>query len=78
MAFVTVARRGSRYAPFTEPLALLPRYPTDEEDQMQQRISVLKARGAMILGHGAMLKVLLASLALVVVALIVVALIYTG
>ena len=40
---------------------------------MYKRISVLKARGAVILGHG---EVLLASLTMVLIAFIVVALIY--
>ena len=43
---------------------------------MRKRISELKARGAVILGHGAMLKVLLISLALGVVAFIVVGVVY--
>ena len=41
---------------------------------MGKRISELKARGAVILGGGAMLKVLLISLGLVIVAFIIVAL----
>lgn len=43
---------------------------------MHKRLSEVKARGAVILGHGAMLKVLLASLAMVVVAFIAVAMFY--
>lgn len=42
---------------------------------MQKRFSALKARGAVILGQGTMLKVLLASLVIAVAAFIVVALI---
>lgn len=41
---------------------------------MYKRITGLKARSAVILGHGAMLKVLLASMMIVVIAFIVVAL----
>lgn len=40
---------------------------------MGKRISAVKARGAIILGNGAMLKVLLISLGLVILAFIVVA-----
>lgn len=43
---------------------------------MSRPISELKVRGAVILGRGAMLKVLLISLALVVVAFLAVALVY--
>lgn len=40
---------------------------------MRKHISALKARGAAIVGHGAMLKTLLASVVLVVVAFVAVA-----
>ena len=43
---------------------------------MSKRISALKARGAVILGHGAMVKVLLISMALGIVAFIVVGMVY--
>ena len=42
---------------------------------MRKRISALKARGAVILGRGAMLKVLLISMALAIVAFFVVAMV---
>jgi hypothetical protein len=43
---------------------------------MRDLISGLRTRGAVILGHGAMLKVLIWSVAILVVAFIAVALIY--
>lgn len=43
---------------------------------MRRRISMLKARGAAIVGHGAMLKTLVVSLALIVVAFVGVAFVY--
>jgi hypothetical protein len=43
---------------------------------MRKRLSELKARGSVIVGHGAMLKVLLVSIALVVVAFLVIAVLY--
>lgn len=46
------------------------------EDGMRKYISVWKARQAEIIGHGVVLKVLLASLALAVIAWIIVAAMY--
>ena len=46
------------------------------EDGMRKYLSVWKARQAEIIGHGAVLKVLLASMALAVIAWIIVAAMY--
>lgn len=72
MAEADVAVSGSIE---TMRLSIIPRvkFVTGDLGNMGKRISAVKARGAVILGGGAMLKVLIISLSLIVLAFIVVA-----